>query len=154
MKTEVAFDKLCDTFQMIKSIVDKAKEDPEKLKQIIAVKNAKTRADKLFSIAPMMKSFKEEIFSIVALWNDKTVEELSEQPFSVTIKQVMDICVDKDIMDFLLSAQGSAQENTEVTDESSTSSEITQEISQGSEEAVQTETNATYEAFANTLPTE
>lgn len=149
MRTDVAFDKLCDTLPIIKNIVDKAKADPAILAQLKAASEAKNKLDYFVVIPPILKSCKDEVFAMLAVWNDKSVEEVAEQPISTTIKQVMDIFVNKDVMDFLSSAQESAQENTD-TDEPLTSSEIMQEVSQ---QEVQTE-NATYEAFAHTFPIE
>ena len=145
MKTNVAFDKFCDTMPVIKKIVDKAKANPIVLGQLKQVANAKSKVDYLVTIPPFLKSCKEEVFEVLAIWNEKSSGEISEQEMPVTIKQIIDIFGDKNVMGFFSSSGGNAQENTD-TDEPLTSSEITEENSQ-------TE-SMTYEALSNTFPTE
>ena len=47
---------------------------------------------------------KEEVFEIVAIFEDKTVEEVKAQSFMTTINTVKDIFQDKETMDFLAQA--------------------------------------------------
>lgn len=125
MRTDVAFDKLCDTLPIIKGIVDKAKADPAILEQLKAAATAKSRLDYLVAVPPILKSCKDEVFAMLAVWNEMSVEDIAEQPISTTIKQVMDIFTDGDVMSFFSLAQGSAQESTEQA-EPLTSSENTE----------------------------
>ena len=151
MRTDVAFDKLCDTLPIVKGIVDKARANPEILAQLKSAAAAKSKLDYLVVIPPILKSCRDEVFAMLAVWNDISVEMVAEQPISTTIKQVMDIFSDKDIMDFLSPAQGNAQENTEVTDESSTTSGITEENSETVSEGTPL---SNYDPFANSFPIE
>ena len=145
MRTDVAFDKLCDSLPIIKRIVDKAKADPAILAQLKAAADAKSKLDYLVVIPPILKSCKDEVFAMLAVWEEMSVEDIAAQAISTTMKQVMDIFANKDVMDFLSPAQESAQENT-ATEEHLTSSETTKENSE-------TEP-MTWEEYANTLPTE
>lgn len=47
---------------------------------------------------------KGEVFSMVAIFEDKTVEEVKAQNFGKTIKTVKDIFQDKELMDFFKQA--------------------------------------------------
>ena len=47
---------------------------------------------------------KEEVFSLVAIFEDKTVEEVKAQNFGETIKTVKSIFADKELMDFFKQA--------------------------------------------------
>lgn len=47
---------------------------------------------------------KEEVFEIVAIFEDKTVEEVKSQSFMTTINTVKGIFQDKETMDFLAQA--------------------------------------------------
>ena len=47
---------------------------------------------------------KEEVFEIVAIFEDKTVEEVKAQSFMTTINTVKDIVQDKETTDFLAQA--------------------------------------------------
>ena len=150
MKTSVAFDKLCDSLPIIKNIVDKAKANPEILEQLKTAADAKNKLDYLVAVPPILKSCKDEVFAMLAVWNDMSVEMIAEQPISATIKQVMGIFADGDVMSFFSFAQGNAQESTD-TDESSTTSETTEENSE-------TETTGTplsnYDPYARFSPIE
>ena len=145
MRTDVAFDKLCDTLPIIKGIVDKAKADPEKLAQLKAASAAKSKLEYLVVLPPMLKSFKDEIFAMLAVWNEMKVEDIAAQEISTTIKQVIDIFGNKDIMDFLSPAQETARENT-AAEEFSNTSEITEEVS--------ATPDIPSDAFASTFPIE
>lgn len=43
---------------------------------------------------------KEEIFTVISIFEDKSVEEVKEQPISQTIKSLRSIFSDKETMDF------------------------------------------------------
>jgi hypothetical protein len=47
---------------------------------------------------------KEEVFEIVSIFEDKTVEEIKAQSFIKTIKTIKDIFTDKEATDFLKQA--------------------------------------------------
>jgi len=47
---------------------------------------------------------KNEVFEIVAILEDKTLEEVKEQPFSQTISTIKGLYEDKETVDFLKSA--------------------------------------------------
>jgi 20S proteasome alpha/beta subunit len=49
---------------------------------------------------------KEEFFNIVAIMDDKTVEEIKEQPFTKTIMTIKEIFTDKELTSFFKQAMG------------------------------------------------
>lgn len=51
----------------------------------------------------LLKQKKDDVFNILAELNEKTMEEIKKQNILVTVKQIMDIFNDKDLIDFFQS---------------------------------------------------
>jgi hypothetical protein len=49
---------------------------------------------------------KEEVFEVVAIFEDKTIEEIKAQSFMITINTIKEIFQDKETTDFLAQAMG------------------------------------------------
>lgn len=60
--------------------------------------------DKVNTIAMyLLKKKRQDIFGIIAVLNRKTVEEIAEQNFIKTMRDVLEIAKDKDLVDFFKS---------------------------------------------------
>lgn len=146
MKTDIAFDKLCDVAPIIGDIVDKAAETPELFVTLKKLQNAEKRSDYFRYLPPVLKICKKEVFELLAVLNDKTAEEIAEQDLKETFAQAYKLLTDKEFSSFFSSSLENVEENTEAAEELSATSENTAE-----EEEVNAETS---EPFANIFPTE
>ena len=94
MRTELAFDKICDITPIICDIVDKTKTD-EELKQILTEglkQKENTRTAQIRYLVKILKKCRDEAFEILAIVYNKTVEEVKEQDFvTVTMPQVVEL---------------------------------------------------------------
>lgn len=126
MRTDIAFDKLCDIAPIISDIVDKAVEDPELIGNLKKVKDAKKKSDYLRYFAPVLKVCKHEVFEILAIVGDKTVEEIEAQDLKETLSQAYKLLTDKEFTSFFSSSVENAEANT-ASEESSTTCENTAE---------------------------
>lgn len=68
----------------------------------------------LVGIAPLLlKTHRPDVYGILAVLNEKTVQEVASQPVGDTIRQVKDVFRDSELLDFFKSS--AQQEKTEPT---------------------------------------
>lgn len=61
-------------------------------------------ANKITNLVPIvLQKHKEDVFGILSVIGEKTIDEIREQNILVTISQVVEITKDKDLMDFFKS---------------------------------------------------
>lgn len=110
MSTEKAMDVLCElTPYMINIVTDEALIT--ELKSAIDFTKANTMAEKMAltagkitKIIPiLLRNKKNDVFGIVGVLNNKTIEEVAKQNIIVTMKQIRDIAKDKELLDFFKS---------------------------------------------------
>lgn len=100
MKTEVAIDKLCNIAPVLAELTEKLSRD-EKFKTFMGEKGARSNREFLFKFLPyVFKNYGDDVYSLLALWNEKDVEEVKEQSFSKTIAEVKEILNDEDFRSF------------------------------------------------------
>lgn len=110
ISTEKAMDVLCELTPYVTNIVMDETLLAE-LKEAIDFKEANTMAEKMAltarkitKIIPiLLKNRKNDVFGIVGVLNNKTVEEIAKQNIIVTMKQIRDIAKDKELLDFFKS---------------------------------------------------
>lgn len=104
MRTVDMYDKLCDVTPYLIDIIEKSGKDEEVRSLILKIRANKkaTVADQMRLLPILMKKYKDEIFNILAIFNDKSVDEIKEQSITDTIKQVFALFNDKDIKDFFM----------------------------------------------------
>ena len=110
ISTEKAMDVLCELTPYVTNIVTDETLLAE-LKEAIDFKEANTMAEKMAltarkitKIIPiLLKNRKNDVFGIVGVLNNKTVEEIAKQNIIVTMKQIRDIAKDKELLDFFKS---------------------------------------------------
>ena len=109
MKTEVAVEKLCNIIPIIETLVDRFKAD-EKVKAFVMEYRAQkgiSNSKFVFKFLPiLLKDYREEVFEFLSIWNDKSIDEIKEQPFGKTISDVKAIFDDEDLRGFFTSSQG------------------------------------------------
>lgn len=110
ISTDNAMDVLCELTPYVTNIV--TDEDlVGELKKAIDFKEANTMAEKMAltagkitKIIPIiLKNRKNDVFGIVGVLNNKTIEEVAKQNIIVTMKQIRDIAKDKELLDFFKS---------------------------------------------------
>lgn len=110
LSTEKAADVLCEiTPYSIAIMTDE--ELMAELKAAIYFNDANTMAEKialivgkLSKILPiLLKKRREELFGILGALNEKPAEAIAKQNIIITMKQVRDICKDKELLDFFKS---------------------------------------------------
>ena len=103
MRTDVAVDKLCLIVPYLCDIADKANTDAELHK---AIEEGRKSTDKRMTtqlrfLAQVIGKCKDEVFEILSVVYDKTVDEVKEQDFmSTTIPQVIKLWNNPDIQAF------------------------------------------------------
>lgn len=110
LSTEKAMDVLCELTPYVTSIVTDEELIAE-LKSAIDFGKANTMAEKMAltagkitKIIPiLLRNKKNDVFGIVAVLNNKTIEEVAKQNIIVTMKQIRDIAKDKELLDFFKS---------------------------------------------------
>lgn len=110
MSTEKAMDVLCELTPYVTSIVTDEELIAE-LKSAIDFGKANTMAEKMAltagkitKIIPiLLRNKKNDVFGIVGVLNNKTIEEVAKQNIIVTMKQIRDIAKDKELLDFFKS---------------------------------------------------
>lgn len=110
LSTERATDVLCEIAPYAMAIMTD-EELMAELKEAIDFKDANTMAEKialtvskLSKILPIfLKKRREELFGILGALNEKSVEGIAKQNIIITMKQVRDICKDKELLDFFKS---------------------------------------------------
>ena len=102
MRTDIAIDKLCDITPFVADICEGMKEDEEFKNFILKYKNdKKDNLTLILRILPLLlKKFKNEIFSILAIINEKTIEEIKSQSLGTTISQIKTNVKDEDFRGF------------------------------------------------------
>ena len=110
MRTDSATDVLCEIVPYINDIASDEKLLAEIKRKVVPDKEL-TRAEylaigveKINNIVPiLLKDKKNDIYGIIGALNDKTIGEIADQPFLVTLKQIQEIIKDKDLIDFFAS---------------------------------------------------
>lgn len=101
MRTDVAVEKICNITPIVGDVIAKMRENEELKSFLLAYKADKSNKVFVLKIFPLlMKFYKEEIFEILAILNDLTVEEVKEQEFGKTFVMFQDLYEDKDLMSF------------------------------------------------------
>ena len=107
MRTDVAIDKLCNIAPLLAELSDKLATDKEFKAMMNTRKNMNNR-EFVFKFLPyFINNYREEAFNILAVWNDKTVEEVKGQPFGKTITEIKAIFEDEDFRSFFSSSSAS-----------------------------------------------
>ena len=110
LSTERATDVLCEISPYAMAIMTD-EELMAELKEAVDFKDANTMAekialtvDKLSKILPiLLKKRRDELFGILGVLNEKSVEGIAKQNIIVTMKQIRDISKDKELLDFFKS---------------------------------------------------
>ena len=110
ISTERAMDVLCELMPYVTNIITDETLVAE-LKEAIDFKEANTMAEKIAltagkitKIIPiLLKNRKNDVFGIVGVLNEKTIDEIAKQNIIVTMKQIRDIAKDKELLDFFKS---------------------------------------------------
>lgn len=110
LSTERATDVLCELTPYIANIVSD-EELLEELKKAVDRKDIVNKAqwlavgaEKITKILPiLLKKRKEDVFGILAVMNEKTVEQIAKQNILVTLKQAKTAFKDKELIDFFKS---------------------------------------------------
>ena len=116
ISTDNAMDVLCELTPYVTNIV--TDEDlVGELKKAIDFKEANTMAEKMALTAEkitkiipiILKNRKNDVFGIVGVLNEKTIDEIAKQNIIVTMKQIRDIAKDKELLDFFKSCTGTEE---------------------------------------------
>lgn len=110
LSTDRATDVLCELTPYIANIVSD-EELLEELKKAVDRKDIVNKAqwlavgaEKITKILPiLLKKRKEDVFGILAVMNEKSVEQIAKQNILVTLKQAKTAFKDKDLIDFFKS---------------------------------------------------
>ena len=110
LSTDRATDVLCELTPYIANIVSD-EELLEELKKAVDRKDIDNKAqwlavgaEKITKIIPiLLKKRKEDVFGILAVMNEKTVEQIAKQNILVTLKQAKTAFKDKELIDFFKS---------------------------------------------------
>lgn len=105
MKTDIAIDKLCNVAPVISSLSESLSHDDE-FKS--AMQGEKSNRTILFKILPLiLKKYRAEVYEILSVWTEKNVEEIKEQPLSLTVNEIKAIWADEDFRSFFSSSNAS-----------------------------------------------
>lgn len=111
VSTDKTLDLICDLTpwvseimedkQVVKLLSEKVKlgqnASEEKVKSTVIT----TTIQKITGLIPLMlKEHREAIYNILSLLNEKTVDEIRSQKALVTINEIKEIIMDKDLLDF------------------------------------------------------
>ena len=110
LSTDRATDVLCELTPYIANIVSD-EELLEELKKAVDRKDIVNKAqwlavgaEKITKIIPiLLKKRKEDVFGILAVMNEKTIEQIAKQNILVTLKQAKTAFKDKELIDFFKS---------------------------------------------------
>lgn len=110
LSTDRATDVLCELTPYIANIVSD-EELLEELKKAVDRKDIVNKAqwlavgaEKITKIMPiLLKKRKEDVFGILAVMNEKSVEQIANQNILVTLKQAKTAFKDKELIDFFKS---------------------------------------------------
>lgn len=102
MKTNDAVTKICNVAPYFYDLVSSIKNDAEIIEDLKNHKDDKIHV--LFKTMPkLIKANPDAVYSIIGELFDKTADEVKEQAFGVTIAQLKEIFMDKDLKDFFTS---------------------------------------------------
>jgi hypothetical protein len=112
--SEFSTDKALDVFCELVPYVDSILVDEEligEIKRKVKLPKGSTRADllnvgveKMNKIVPiLLKKKRGDIYGILSVLNEKSVEEVGKQNFLVTASQVRELLKDRDLIDFFRS---------------------------------------------------
>lgn len=105
MRTDFAIEKLCNIAPIIDTLSERLSKDTE-FKTLM--QGEKTNRAFLFKVFPyILKNYREETFEILAVWSDRTVEEVEAQAFGETVKQIKELVSDEDFRSFFSSSSDS-----------------------------------------------
>lgn len=108
MKTGIAIDKLVNIAPIIADMRPKLQKDENFKKFMDTYKNNDGKADNvdfILRVLPVfLKDYKKEVFELLAIICDKTVEEVEEQSFGTTVKVVKELLADDDFKSFFIDA--------------------------------------------------
>ena len=90
--------KLAKLSPCLSKIAVKVKDD-EHLKKTLADLKDKSDVEMFFGILPILSEM-DEIWELVAIYNNQTIEETENEDFDIFTKQLMAIFIDIDIKNF------------------------------------------------------
>ena len=110
LSTERATDVLCELTPYVANILSD-EELLEELKKAVDRKDIVNKAqwlavgaEKITKILPiLLKKRKEDVFGILAVMNEKSIEQIAKQNILVTLKQAKTAFKDKELIDFFKS---------------------------------------------------
>lgn len=110
LSTERATDVLCELTPYIANIVEDSAL-MESLRDAIDTEKVKTKAEliaigagKATRLVPIiLKNRRSDVYGILAVLNEKSVEEIAKQNLLVTMRQIKDVSKDKELIDFFKS---------------------------------------------------
>ena len=110
LSTERATDVLCELTPYIANIVEDSAL-MESLRDAIDTDKVKTKAEliaigtsKATRLIPIiLKNRRSDVYGILAVLNEKSVEEIAKQNLLVTMRQIKDVSKDKELVDFFKS---------------------------------------------------
>lgn len=110
LSTERATDVLCELTPYIANIVEDS-ELMESLRDAIDTDKVKTKAEliaigagKAIRLIPIiLEKRRSDVFGILAVLNEKSVEEIAKQNLLVTMRQIKNVSKDKELVDFFKS---------------------------------------------------
>lgn len=110
LSTERAADVLCELTPYIANIVEDSAL-MESLRDAIDTEKVKTKAEliaigagKATRLVPIiLKNRRSDVYGILAVLNEKSVEEIAKQNLLVTMRQIKNVSRDKELVDFFKS---------------------------------------------------
>lgn len=107
--SQITTEKTFDLLPHVVDIYEKAGIDSyrKKMQKEYKGKNVDVEEAGLNAILYVLKSLpkvKEEVFQVIAIAEDKDTEDVRKQPLSQTLKELKEIFLDDDLMDFFKSA--------------------------------------------------
>lgn len=110
LSTERATDVLCELTPYIANIVEDSAL-MESLRDAIDTEKVKTKAEliaigagKATRLVPIiLKNRRSDVYGILAVLNEKSVEEIAKQNLLVTMRQIKNVSRDKELVDFFKS---------------------------------------------------
>lgn len=103
MKTSIAIDKLINVTPVIGNVATLMKADEALLTMIKSSRTEGKTDNFTFGITVLpyiLRNYATQCYEILGAFTDKTAEEVAEQDFVVTIKDLKALLVDTEIMSF------------------------------------------------------
>lgn len=105
MRTDVAVEKLCEIAPILSEFSEKLAKDEEYKKLMSSIKDNTSNKTFIFTILPFfLKNYKKEAFELLAIWSDKSVEDVKAQTIGETVKQIKELFADEDFRAFFSSS--------------------------------------------------